>query len=205
MQPYSTYSKKPYSSLSPAATARIPQLVPHHKMTSLPRDLSKDITVKAVDDFNKVFRMFDTDHDDFIDRDQFKLIIGLLGDNPSEEQLDEYIRRSCDRADDDPIVPNRLSSQQFLNFFADFKQDGHTPVDDGAIFDVLDEDGSGMISSEELCKMLGAFGLDVSTDEAEAMTQLKNPRPGHKQVTRADFRAIKMELEDTRRRDDLRQ
>lgn len=168
----------------------------------MPRSYAKltedDITAHAISDFKYVFNLFDLNKDGNIHLNEFGQIIELLGDQrPNDKELRNIIQEATTDIPDGQPVPDYLNFQHFLNFFAVY--DTYQDISDDDIFDVLDTEHTGIISSRELAKTLHAFGVNLTQDEVDAMADFASARHNTTHFSKAEFQDLSLRLSTYRR------
>lgn len=167
----------------------------------MPRTYAKlsedDITTRAISDFKYVFNLFDINKDGNIHLNEFGQIIELLGDQrPNDKQLRDLIAEAAGTPKGQR-VPDYLNFQHFLNFFAVY--DTYQDINEDDIFNVLDTEHTGIISSRELAKTLHAFGINLAQDEVDAMADFASARHNTTHFTKAEFQDLSVRLSNYRR------
>lgn len=128
-----------------------------------------DLTAHAINDLRRVFDLFDLTKDRRMDLSELRQVVRLAeGKPPSPDTVNGYLRHACRLSHEQPL-PTSITFQQFLDFFAAYKLDMGS-VHQTDIFRVLDEDQSGSIGAEEMINVMRAFGVAITFDEAQAMT-----------------------------------
>lgn len=130
-----------------------------------------DLTAHAINDLRRVFDLFDLTKDRRMDLSELRQVVLLAEENPpSPETVNNYLRQACRLSPEQPL-PTSITFQQFLDFFAVYKLHMGT-VDQTELFQVLDEDQSGSIGVAEMINVMRAFGVSITFDEAQAMTDV---------------------------------
>ena len=106
----------------------------------------------------------------FIHRTQLeKLLSDPLKDKPTDEkatptneEIDKHIKQALSCQDSDPIVPECLTFEEFLNFFADFFDHNEHPLDHNIIFKAMFQDSK----NEYLLKVEDSVKQSLEIKEA---------------------------------------
>lgn len=137
---------------------------------------ARQLDDSTIQNFRAVFSHYDSDGDDLLSIGQLRQVVSLLtneeplsGDNSDHETTALHL--ACNILDDDPL-PESITFPQFLNFFAAYENDKDEDLHASSkeIFQQLDPDSSGFITTYTLHNILNYFGFKISMDQASSMT-----------------------------------
>ena len=100
-----------------------------------------------------LFRMFDVDSSGFITASEYKMCLIALGEEATEEEIDETMREADKNGD------GKISFEEFSKMMEDSDSDSELRE----AFDELDKDGSGHISASEMRSFFEDFAR-IDTD-----------------------------------------
>eukprot|EP00096_Caligus_rogercresseyi_P002169 TRINITY_DN1413_c0_g1_i1.p1 TRINITY_DN1413_c0_g1~~TRINITY_DN1413_c0_g1_i1.p1 ORF type:complete len:182 (+),score=59.63 TRINITY_DN1413_c0_g1_i1:122-667(+) len=132
----------------------------------LPKQLElgkTNITQKELDEFSECFRMFDKDGDGTIDVKELGAVLRSLGNNPSEEDIEEMIE------DADEDGSGSINFPEFIALMLKRAQSGESKEEIKQIFRVFDKDGNGYVSTSELKFVMARMGVNFTDDELNEM------------------------------------
>ncbi|KAL9058245.1 MAG: hypothetical protein Q9162_001844 [Coniocarpon cinnabarinum] len=117
-------------------------------------------TQQQVDDFRKVFTLFDKDGSGTIDAKELGTVMRSLSLDPTEEELHDLVREA-DRDGNGSIDFNGRSAPavQPVSFEEEMRQ----------AFKVFDKDGSGTLSKAEVREVMRSLGENITEEELDEM------------------------------------
>ncbi|XP_060073844.1 neo-calmodulin-like [Ylistrum balloti] len=132
-------------------------------------DESGNITDEIRNEIRETFQLFDVDHDGKLSTSEIQNVLDNLGILPSKSVIDEVIKKLD--ADENGTVEyeefeNFITNSGFLKSLPD-----ETDQDMLAAFQVLDADGDGYITEDELTDFMSRF--DEKKTEAEIQAIIK--------------------------------
>lgn len=145
--------KKPGPSLSPTAAP----------MNSFPSRSPSMDTRAQIAELEHVFRKFDANGDGKISSSELRSIMDSLGQKPSEEELQKIIE------DIDCDGDGCIDLQEFLELNTDGVDSEEVLRSLREAFSVYDIDGNGLISAEELHKVMKRLNDECSLAECRKM------------------------------------
>ncbi|CAA2960886.1 probable calcium-binding CML29 [Olea europaea subsp. europaea] len=122
--------------------------------------LSAEIeTLSHVLSLVEAFRAFDSDNDGSIDAQELRGLLGSLGYNPSEEDINTMMQEANTNRD------GLLSISEFLEM--NTKDLGLGGLKDilKRVFEELEFQGEDLVTGEDLYEVVGNIGTDLSQDE----------------------------------------
>jgi Ca2+-binding EF-hand superfamily protein len=147
--------------------------VASHKSSSLGRkgmagaSVIDKLTEAQLDEFREAFNSFDKDGGGSIDSKELKDLMASVGQNPTDEELQEMIRIA------DADGTGDIDFAEFVTLMAHKMADEKSEETLRAAFSVFDTSGDGFISAEEMRRIMINVGEPVRT---AAMHPLCTPR-----------------------------
>lgn len=126
--------------------------------------MSRDFTISEIEELKQIFDFFDSDGNGSLSRDEISNLLRSLNINLNDRDLDS-IFISIDKSSINAI--NFSSFSRWIAEKVDIKSDKKL-LD---IFNLIDVDGSGSISTAEIRELLDALNIDILDNEIEAMVQ----------------------------------
>ena len=126
---------------------------------------SVKLTDAELDSFKETFMMFDKDGDGTVSTKELGAVMRSLGNNPTEEELEEMIE------DSDRDGSGSVDFQEFVELMIKREAEKETPEDLKQAFRVFDKDGNGFVSTSEIKYVLSRIGVNFSDDELLEMVQ----------------------------------
>ena len=105
---------------------------------------SVKLTDAELDSFKETFMMFDKDGDGTVSTKELGAVMRSLGNNPTEEELEEMIE------DSDRDGSGSVDFQEFVELMIKREAEKETPEDLKQAFRVFDKDGNGFVSTSEI-------------------------------------------------------
>ncbi|WOL19637.1 calmodulin-1-like [Canna indica] len=152
----------------------------HHRIIAMDI-LSQD----QITEFQEAFCLFDKDGDGCITLDELATVIKSLGQNPTEEELQEMIQEV------DADGSGTIEFGEFLNLMA--RKMKESDVEDELIeaFKVFDKDQNGYISATELSNVMINLGEKLTDEEVDQMIR-EADLDGDGQVNYEEFVRVMM-------------
>jgi calmodulin len=130
--------------------------------TPVPPDLGS-YTKDQVSQFKEVFALFDTNRDGQISNKEIGFVMRLLGQNPSDSELQDMI----DEVDSDNS--GKIDFPEFLTLMARKMKEMDPEEEYGEAFKVFDRDSTGFISADELRQVMSSLGENLTEDEIDEL------------------------------------
>lgn len=146
------------------------------------------LTETQIDEFREAFGLFDKDGDGHVTAQELKIVMQTLGQEVNIEDINAMI----DEVDDDG---NReIEFEEFCHLMVKQMAAGEDEAKLREAFRVLDSDGSGAISREELKVILQSFAAAGEPIEEEQIDELINEADldGDGQVSYDEFTKVMM-------------
>ena len=125
--------------------------------------MSQQLSEEQITEFEKAFLLFDDDGDGAVNKEELGAVMESLGQSLNETELQELIN-NVDQVD------NKIDLSCFLNIMGILKaKDIRVEEDMREVFNVLDIDGSGFISTKELKQVMTDLGDNPSDSEVEEL------------------------------------
>ena len=132
-----------------------------------------DLTKEEIEDFERVFELFDKDADGSLNTAELGNMMRRLGQVVKEEELQDMLNEV------DTDGNGEIDRQEFMDLMArkmrDTDAEGSEYVE---AFKIFDTDHNGQIRKEELKAGLAALGEDVTDEELQVMMGLADPPEG---------------------------
>ena len=139
------------------------------------------LTEEQIQEFKEAFSAFDKNETGTIPTKDFKAVMNSLGQNPYEDELQRMINEmDKDGKGTIEFVAYLTLMARLMNESCEGEQDLTEP------FRAYDKDGNGLISTEDLIKVLKEMGEALSDEEVEEMMREANPDENGK-VNYEDF------------------
>ncbi|KAJ3086297.1 Myosin regulatory light polypeptide 9 [Quaeritorhiza haematococci] len=114
---------------------------------------------KQIAEFKEAFSMIDHDSDGFVDKEDLKDMLASLGQNPTDEYIDDMISEA----------PGSINFTMFLTLFGE-KLSGTDPEHEILqAFECFDDDKSGFINAEALRECMTTMGDRFTDEEVDIM------------------------------------
>ncbi|KAJ3675584.1 hypothetical protein LUZ60_004626 [Juncus effusus] len=140
----------------------------------------EDLTPAQISEYREAFHLFDKNNDGCITKEELKTVIRSLGQNPSDDDLQETIKEV------DGDGNGTVEFQEFLTLMSKKFKEIDSDDELKEAFKVFDKDGNGFISASELRGVLMNLGENISEDEVNEMIKEADAN-GDGQVDYAEF------------------
>ncbi|URE21502.1 hypothetical protein MUK42_10586 [Musa troglodytarum] len=121
------------------------------------------LTEEQISEFQEAFCLFDKDGDGCITLEELGTVIKSLGQNPSEEELQEMIREV------DSDGNGTIEFAEFLNLMSRKVKETNVEEELKEAFKVFDKDQNGYISASELRNVMMNLGEKLTDEEVDQM------------------------------------
>ncbi|KAJ3697503.1 hypothetical protein LUZ61_001208 [Rhynchospora tenuis] len=138
------------------------------------------LTHEQIAEFREAFSLFDKDNDGFITKQELATVIRQLGQNPSDEDVQEMIREV------DADGNGTVDFPEFLALMEKKLKETDSEDELREAFKVFDKDNNGFISASELRTVLMNLGENISDAEVDEMIKEADAN-GDGQVDYAEF------------------
>jgi len=129
--------------------------------------LAHEFTEQELLEFREAFNMFDIDGGGTIENHELKLVITQLGEEPTDEEIQEMILLVDENGD------NEIDFDEFLTLMR--LRQGVDGDDAEAqlreVFDVFDEDKSGFIDRDEMRRLMKKLAQALTEEEISAIME----------------------------------
>uniref|UniRef100_A0A7S1CVA2 EF-hand domain-containing protein n=1 Tax=Picochlorum oklahomense TaxID=249345 RepID=A0A7S1CVA2_9CHLO len=129
---------------------------------------SKAVYDQQLSELKQAFGTFDTDGSGTIAKDELQACLNKMGVHPTPAELD-HLYQSMDK-DGDGVI----TFQEFLTVMTDEFEEAeleHELEEMKQFFTMMDKDGSGRLSPEELKNAISAMGVSIRDDECRYLCQ----------------------------------
>eukprot|EP00931_Biecheleriopsis_adriatica_P082810 TRINITY_DN5627_c0_g1_i1.p2 TRINITY_DN5627_c0_g1~~TRINITY_DN5627_c0_g1_i1.p2 ORF type:complete len:151 (+),score=60.04 TRINITY_DN5627_c0_g1_i1:63-515(+) len=124
--------------------------------------MADQLVKEQIGEFRETFKLFDEDKDDKLSMKELGTLLSCLGQNPSEDELREWIS-----GDADPEF--RVDFNAFLSLMSRKLKETDTEEELIEAFKVFDRDRDGFISATELRVSMTGLGEDLKEVEVAEM------------------------------------
>ncbi|KAJ4762489.1 hypothetical protein LUZ62_072864 [Rhynchospora pubera] len=138
------------------------------------------LTHEQIADHREAFSLFDKDNDGFITKQELATVIRQLGQNPSDEDVQEMI------SEVDTDGNGTVDFSEFLSLMEKKLKETDSEDELREAFKVFDKDNNGFISASELRTVLMNLGENISDAEVDEMIKEADAN-GDGQVDYAEF------------------
>lgn len=119
------------------------------------------LTEGQIEDFKEAFSLLDKDGDGTINTKELGILMRSLGQNPTEQELEEIIREI------DMDGNGIIDFMEFLHLMDQRMKGIDTEAELREMFKVFDMDGNGFISAEEFKWTMMNLGQQLTEEEVE--------------------------------------
>ncbi len=114
---------------------------------------------KQIAEFKEAFSMIDHDNDGFLDKEDLKDMLASLGQNPTDEYIDDMISEA----------PGTINFTMFLTLMGE-KLSGTDPeYEILQAFECFDDDKSGFVNADVLREAMTSMGERFTDEEVDIM------------------------------------
>lgn len=114
---------------------------------------------KQIGEFKEAFSLIDHDSDGFIDKEDLKDMLASLGQNPTDEYIDDMIAEA----------PGTINFTMFLTLFGE-KMSGTDPEHEILqAFEAFDDKNTGLINADLLREAMTSMGDRFTDEEVDIM------------------------------------
>ena len=125
--------------------------------------MADQFTKEQIDEFKDGFIIFDKDNNGSITSKELGVVMRSVGENPTEEELQEMI---------DEVDANGNGTIEFPEFLTMMKaKDTDREKEIQEAFRFFDKDGNGFISAAELGQVVASLGEKITEEEVDKMIQ----------------------------------
>ena len=125
--------------------------------------MADKLTEEQIAEFKKAFSLFDKDADGRITSKELGKVLGSLGRNVTEAELEDIINELHQDGSSTICFP------EFLSWMARNAKDRDITDAIKKAFRMFDKDGDGLISTSELRDAMSSLGVDLTDEEADEM------------------------------------
>lgn len=131
-------------------------------------EMVEQLTDDQINQFKKVFKKFDKDASGYIPMKMVGTVMRLLGQNPTELELENYVHEV------DPQGSGFVDFPTFVGLMAGKLRDpfAASPEEMIEAFRVFDREGTGVISAEYLREILGTLGEKLGDEEINELVRV---------------------------------
>ncbi|KAH3859227.1 calmodulin-A-like isoform X2 [Dreissena polymorpha] len=121
------------------------------------------LTEEQIAELKEAFSLFDKDGDGDISTKELGTVMRSLGQNPSDQELEDMIREV------DTDGNGSIEFDEFLQMMARKMKETDTEEEIKEAFKIFDKDGDGLISPAELRGVMTNLGEKLTDEEVEEM------------------------------------
>ncbi|KAJ3675589.1 hypothetical protein LUZ60_004631 [Juncus effusus] len=140
----------------------------------------EELTEAQISEYREAFLLFDKNNDGCITKEELATVIRSLGQNPSDDDLQDMINE-VDRDNNGTV-----EFSEFLILMSKKFKENDSQDELREAFNVFDKDHNGFISASELRGVLMNLGQTISEDEVNEMIKEADAN-GDGQVDYAEF------------------
>lgn len=148
-------------------------------------NFTRELTKQEIDEFREAFDMFDMDGGGTIESHELRHVMNKLGEQPSDEELDDMIR-AVDLNGDGEIDFEEFISLMRLRM-DERQRDPEEDLRDA--FNMFDADRSGYIDREEVRMLMKKLAQTLTEDEIDAIME-EVDTDGDGEISFDEFRAM---------------
>merc|ERR1711934_656161 len=126
-------------------------------------NMADQLTEEQIAEFKEAFSLFDKDGDGTITTKELGTVMRSLGQNPTEDELQDMINEV------DADGNGTVDFPEFLSLMSRKMKDTDTEEEIIEAFKVFDRDGSGYISAAELRHVMTNLGEKLEDEELDEM------------------------------------
>ena len=125
--------------------------------------MADNLNEEKINEFKEAFSLFDKDGDGTITTKELGTVMRLLGRTPTEAELQDIIN------DVDADGNGTIDFSEFVSLMARKLKDKNKEDEFAEAFKVIDRDGDGLISPDELHHVLINLGENLTAEEVDEM------------------------------------
>ncbi|KAI9481501.1 MAG: calmodulin [Benjaminiella poitrasii] len=125
--------------------------------------MSDQLNEQQISEYRESFALFDKNGDGKIDATEIGQVMRSLGQNPSDQELNDMIK------DVDVDNNGTIDFEEFLTIMSRVKDSDNSDNDLNDAFKVFDKDNNGYITQDELRSVMSQLGQNLSNTELEQM------------------------------------
>ena len=142
--------------------------------------MADKLTEEQFAEFKEAFSLFDKDDDGSITPKELGEVLGTLGQNVTEAELQKIVNEL------DQDGNGTICFPEFLSWMALNTKDRDRSEDIREVFRMFDKDGDGHISTSELRDAMSNLGVDLTDEEVDEMIKAADS-DGDGQVNYEEF------------------
>ncbi|XP_060602181.1 calmodulin-A-like isoform X1 [Ruditapes philippinarum] len=123
----------------------------------------EQLTEEQIAELKEAFGLFDKDGDGDISTKELGTVMRSLGQNPSDEELEDMVREV------DVDGNGTIDFDEFLQMMSRKMKETDTEEEIKEAFKIFDKDGNGLISPAELRSVMCNLGEKLTDEEVEEM------------------------------------
>eukprot|EP00397_Hematodinium_sp_SG-2012_P047181 GEMP01053551.1.p1 GENE.GEMP01053551.1~~GEMP01053551.1.p1 ORF type:complete len:154 (+),score=43.85 GEMP01053551.1:319-780(+) len=129
--------------------------------------MADQLTEEQIAEFKEAFGLFDNDSDGIINSSELGTVMRSLGQNPSDQEVDDMIKDVDGFRDSDGV--SMVDFTEFMTLMARKMNDSDTEEELIEAFKVFDRDSSGFISAQNLRSVMNNVGETLTDEEVDEM------------------------------------
>ena len=122
-----------------------------------------ELTEEQKKEYTQAFEVFDKDKDGFVTRQELKTIMRSLGQNPSEDDIEEMMVTA------DANQDGKISYDEFMTLISNQIKSSEDVDEMSEAFAVFDVDKDGFITKSELRQVMNRLGENLTDAQLTAM------------------------------------
>ncbi|KAK8789382.1 hypothetical protein WA538_001159 [Blastocystis sp. DL] len=142
-----------------------------------------ELTEEQKKEYTQAFEVFDKNKDGMISRQELKTIMRSLGQNPTEDDIEEMLL-NVDRDKD-----GQISYDEFMKIISQQIKASEDVDEMAEAFAVFDVDKDGYITKSELHQVMNRLGENLTDEQLDAMIK-EADTDGDGKINIAEFRLL---------------
>ena len=142
-----------------------------------------ELTEEQKKEYTQAFEVFDKNKDGMISRQELKTIMRSLGQNPTEDDIEEMLL-NVDRDKD-----GQISYEEFMKIISQQIKASEDVDEMAEAFAVFDVDKDGYITKSELHQVMNRLGENLTDEQLDAMIK-EADTDGDGKINIAEFRLL---------------